>query len=226
MLKRIAQQRRPKRTYALLFLSLGCILQVAACQNEDATQIVISIATDFEIPNELNHLTFMAGSKAEKDRYKFSYDLSTDNKKGFFNLPATIALNSGDDPLKPVHITVIGQNTKKLNIKGNNDVAIREARLPWVPSRVILLRMNLLKNCMYIFCDETNDKTCIDGECKEILITSPTSLPNYDEKEAFRGVDAGPTPRAGTHTGSVRQHYPVLCASRPATGGAYDACVS
>jgi formylglycine-generating enzyme required for sulfatase activity len=78
---------------------------------------------------------------------------------------------------------------------GGKQIVLREARLPFGRDRIILLRMNLLRRCLYVLCDP--GKTCIDGACEKIDVDEsdkldPHEVDPYLPLEASVPFDLGP----------------------------------
>ncbi len=173
--------RKTLRTFGLLVALVGA----AGCSAEKITEIVISVATDLKIPLELKTVGL------DVERYtsdnivlQNKWDVSVKPEEGYITLPATIGLLPQNDISEKMVITVSGFNTSKLNA----DVT-RTARLPFVKDRVLWLRMNLLKRCLYKYCPPT--QTCNDhGECEDID-KDPTKLLEYVPGLPIQHIDAG-----------------------------------
>lgn len=171
----------------ILFPLLG-LLMFMGCEAKQLTQIIIVVDTDLRVPAVLDRLAIkiehMGVTHSDLD-----YNLDP-TKSGGAKLPATLALVPGKDPTLPVTISVTGYKDTKV-------LAVRQARLPFVVGRVLMLRLNLLRSCAERAKPCAAGTTCTEGGCKKIDV-DPRTLPDWDEATAYTGLDSGLTPDMGT----------------------------
>jgi hypothetical protein len=164
------------------FVILACLsVPPAGCKADKPTQIVVSIDTNLTIPDEIDLLVVKTDYQGKNKSYN-EYDLASP-KDPDFKLPSTLTLVAGSDPAEPVLITVTGQ-------KGKKRVVERKARLTWVPGKILLLRITLLRSCANLFCEDAADQTCIDGSCAGVDVGAE-KLPEYSDDQAFKALDGG-----------------------------------
>jgi DNA-binding beta-propeller fold protein YncE len=165
---------RAKIRHAVLGL---CVAQCIACAAP--TAILISIATDYDVPAELDMITIdLRQGSAEYQQLSFAVDPAL---VGSVKLPATVALRPGADRTSTVDLVVSGK-------RGSTNVISQQARLPFAAGRVLLLAVHLLRRCANMTC--SSGETCRNGTCAPIDL-DPATLPDYSEELAFRGPEAG-----------------------------------
>ena len=166
----------PRHIPALLAL-LGCSSLAPAC-TEDGTEIMISIASDMRIPLELDAMRIQITHVARRVTHDYALDPSKPNRA---KLPATLGLVGGAYSNQPVFIAVTGY-------KGDDAIVERQARLPWVKGRILLLRMNLLRTCALMSPPCPKGKTCTEDGCKAPDV-DPETLPDFSAELAHAGLD-------------------------------------
>jgi formylglycine-generating enzyme required for sulfatase activity len=201
----------PPRTLAVA-LALLAAAAGGGCSGKKVTEIVVSIATDLQVPKELEaiRLTVVPSTVGSKDDgggsmpvLDNSWDLrSSASTEDELELPATIGLLPGKDPSEPILISVIGL------AKGAERLR-RQARLPFAQDRVVLLKMNLLRSCLYAKCK--TDETCGENGCEPIN-KDPNTLPTYHPELVF--FDGGTPASEGSTTLEARADL-ARDASRP-----------
>ncbi|MCA9666643.1 MAG: hypothetical protein KC503_13685 [Myxococcales bacterium] len=164
------------RVAPLVCLALLC--GATACSGDAVTQIVVSVGTDMIIPDELDVLQFQAGYDQVNDAVEIEWELDR-NKVGYIELPATIGLLPGPkNGKRPVLLTARA-------VREQNQVVVRQARLPFAEGRILLLKLNLLRRCIGVTCSE--DESCGELGCEKID-KNPDLLPSYSADAAFAGV--------------------------------------
>ena len=143
---------------------------LCGCGDEPPTQIVVAVATDLRVPEDLDRVQVWVerGGSRVLDR---TFNLGG----GADSLPGTIGVLAGSDPAATVSITVRGQ-------RGGALVVQRQARLTFVSGTILLLRMDLWGRCVGSTCP--GGQTCTDTGCKPIYVDS-AGLPPYGEAAAF-----------------------------------------
>jgi len=148
---------------------------LAGCKGDTVTEIVVTIATDLEIPQQLAAFDFEVYNQESPPadaggtpviRQTFDVDPSfTDHVE----LPASIGLFPEGDPMRSIHIILTGRSALK-------EVIWREARLPFARDRIVQLQMNLLQSCLYKRCPP--GQTCGEKGC-EAVDKDPDTLPDF-----------------------------------------------
>ena len=160
---------------------------MANCTAEDATEIVVSIATNLSVPAEMNEVDFRVERQGQ---LKVEKHYSLDPKQpGYFELPGTVSLVANDQPEIPVLITITGK-------KAGKSVVVRKAKLTFLKGKSLLLKMDLLRSCAQRKTPCINDQTCTAKGCESIVV-DPKTLPEYDKKKAFTSPEAGVVADAG-----------------------------
>ncbi|MCA9670963.1 MAG: hypothetical protein KC503_35445 [Myxococcales bacterium] len=166
---------------AALSLCAGA-LALCACTGEKQTQIIVSVATDLSIPGQIDQLGFNVRYRgAPDDAVDIVWDLDQ-NRPDAIKLPARIAVSRGVTELSRViefHVRALAAG--KL-------VVARRAALPFARDRQLLLRMNLLAQCIPVSCEP--NETCGEGGCEKIE-KSPDELPDYTPDKERAGQDVG-----------------------------------
>ena len=170
--------RSPRPTRALLG---AILLLMAGCQK--VTEIVVSIDSDLAIPKEMDSVELRVDLVRGADQEMVAANTwQVDaNKPNAVSLPGTVGLLPGDDVSVPVLVkaTAFLHGQERLN---------RRAQLTFVEGRILLLRLNLLRNCLYVVCMPS--ETCGENGCEPYLKDS-SKLPDYTAEEAFKRIDAG-----------------------------------
>ncbi len=171
------------------YLGLSLAAALAGCTADKPTQIVISIATDLNVTQELDGLKLLLvhGTKTLPAE-TFNLDRA---KAPFAKLPATYGIVAGEDISLKILATVAG-------LKGGTEILQRRARVGFIKDRVLLLKMNLVRSCLASAKPCTSpQQTCTEEGCKPVDMDA-SSLPEYSEASAFSGFDAGGSGDAST----------------------------
>ncbi|MBW2734182.1 MAG: formylglycine-generating enzyme family protein [Deltaproteobacteria bacterium] len=163
---------------ALPALAMFCLGSLASCEGDKPTQLVLSIATDLLVPNQLDSVAVHIDHLETSIEKSYALDTTTG-----YALPGTLAISAGADPNEKVLITVKG-------IKGGHEVVSRQARTHFIKDRLLLLRITLLIRCKDLTSPCASEQTCGEHGCQSIDV-DPATLPDYNEKEALEGLDAG-----------------------------------
>jgi len=156
---------------------MAALLLTPAC-TETGTEIMLSIASDMRVPKELDSMRIEIKHVARLVIRDYSLDPA---KKNHAKLPATLGLVGGEHHNKPLLITVTGK-------KAGKKIVARQARLPWVEGRILLLRMNLLKRCMVSKTSCPMEQTCTELGCVKLDV-DPQTLPDYEPGMTHAGLD-------------------------------------
>lgn len=143
---------------------------IGGCADDKPTAIAVAIATDFEIPKQLDAISItVRQGDAAKGTLLYSLDEKT---PGHIGLPGTLVLNAnvGENLSENVYIRIDGTLASAL-------VVTRQASLKFVANRVVLLTLELLKSCTEpTSC--VSEQTCTARGCASIAV-DPHSLPEY-----------------------------------------------
>lgn len=162
--------------------ALAPVLCAALCAcTADRTEIIVAVGSNLAVPSELDAIRIdVVGPESTVP--KTSMALLGPGQPG---LPRTLGLVHEDGPLGPLVVRVAGR-------RGGFDVIERRARVSFLEGRTLLLRIDLMRNCVGTTCE--SNRTCIDGGCREIDV-SAESLPEWTG--SLPGADAGPARDAG-----------------------------
>lgn len=174
-----------------------CIFIVGAifgCTKSPATQILVSVATNFQIPHEIDEIQVqVAQNETQHASFPIYLDPSQD-PQNYATLPGTFVIVGGDQLADPVKITLSGK-------RNSTTVVERVALLPFAKEQTLLLRMNLLQSCA------TTAIACGDGfTCGESGCRSPAYEPGdvsaISEQDALKEpalnvVNVGPKHDSG-----------------------------
>jgi hypothetical protein len=153
---------------------------LAGCSGKQATEIVVSIGTDLDVPAELNHVQLqvhypppgvspaLVTDSCRKINLSWDLGLVTSSR-----LPATLGLLPGKDLSQTVLVTVRGLLDK-------TEVVRRQAQLLFAEGRIVLLQLNLLRRCKPMNCGD--DGSCGENGCEPIA-KDPGGLPTYSEEQ-------------------------------------------
>jgi len=164
----------------LLLLGLFC---QPSCAKQDATQIVLAVSTDFNIPGSIDKLTIEV-SNGPTIHHSSSYSLIP-GESGSLKLPATLAFSASESNTTQLLFKVWA-------LKGTDVLVSRQARLRFVKGRKLLLRLELSRRCVAenLGCINKGQTCHPDQGCISLDVDSNT-LPDYDETLAYQGVEAG-----------------------------------
>jgi len=157
------------------------------CTGDEVTEIVVSVATDLEIsakgpdPQELAAFDFQVfthdSPKPARDggsgfpAVQQTFDVDPD-KPDSIPMPARIGLFPQGDISYPIHIVITGKSPNK------DHIVRREARVAFAQDQILLVRMNLLRSCLYRWCQE--GYTCTEQGCVKIADVKPEPYyPNF-----------------------------------------------
>lgn len=159
-------------TGARQLVGLGLVLAtVCGCSADLPTQIVLAMATDLRVPDDLDRVKVWVerdGKRVLEQGFKL-------DGVGARTLPGTMALTAGSQPEATVLVTVRGERSGKLVVQ-------RQARLSFVSGAILLLRMDLLGRCVGVSC--ASGQSCTDKGCQPTYVDAAT-LPEYSEAGAF-----------------------------------------
>jgi hypothetical protein len=125
------------------------------CSSEDLTQLMVSVDTDFDVPEALDEITIEV----------IAPDGLTTNSSAALDeadLPMRLAVVHRSGPLGPVRIKVEGL------LRGETQIQ-RRAEVYFVEGEVRELRMDLLRSCKGVSC--AVDETCGADGCRARRIT-------------------------------------------------------
>jgi hypothetical protein len=136
-----------------LWLALAALLWTAGC-TEDLTQVVVVVDTNLAIPDQIDSIAL------EVDAREIGGDVSKRDGSlgaGGSNLPITLGLLHESGPLGPVRVLARG-------LHADDVVLEREALFHFQKGRILMLRLDLMADCLGVDCDA--GMTCVNGSCR------------------------------------------------------------
>ena len=163
---------------------MALALLLSGCSAGDATQIVVGLATNLQVPKELDQVDL----RVDRDGQQIATrQLNLDpGKPDQVELPGTVAITADDRPSIPILITVEGRRSGKVVVK-------RQARLAFIEDKILLLKLDLLRSCTNLPKACPKEQTCTATGCTSVDV-DPKTLPTYDRDKAFASPEAGVSP--------------------------------
>jgi len=161
---------------------LGLAALAGACSGAKVTELVVAVGTNLAVPAELDALQLEIARASKPTVVRLLPLVASPGSADSITLPCTIGIFPGADPSELLTITAAG-------LKGSARVVERSAKLTFVPDRIILLRLDLLRSCVGVTC--APGLTCDGGTCVSPEIKEPWLLPDYDEAVALRRLEGG-----------------------------------
>lgn len=155
---------------APLFVAL-----LAACSGGGRTEILVEVHSDLLVPEELDRVAITA--RAPDDRVQ---PATAELGPGQVPLPRVLGMVHTDGPLGPYHLTVRGE-------RRGATVVTREASVTFVQGRTLVLRVDLLRQCIDATCEA--GQTCAVGGCRSIEV-GPGELTEWDGRPPPRDAAA------------------------------------
>lgn len=154
------------RNYVVL--AVAGIAATPACSVDRDTQLTVAIASETEVPTELDSFTVRV-TNTRTGETRFSQDYSPKTGRDF---PATLAVIPADeDSLKsPIKIEIEGR-------KGNATALKRTTIVSYIEGRNVLVAMPLRMAC-FQFRECEAATTCAGGECVDAT-AKPSSLLDF-----------------------------------------------
>jgi hypothetical protein len=146
---------------SFLVMAFG-VIGLYGCDPVPATEVIIEVDTDLDVPEELNALTIEVLDPTYDTR-----DVTRDIPN-VEHLPATLGLVHYEGELGPFVVTAIGR-------RGGMARVDRTASFFFVPERTLVLPLRLLYDCLYQDCPQ--GETCTENGCASIDIDSSTLEP-------------------------------------------------
>jgi hypothetical protein len=170
------------RPFATLLTTALALAALPGCQQ--VTEIVVWMDTDLEVPYEADAISLEVSYDPQGQPQQVAASTWQVDPQGphAVDLPATMGLLPGEDPLRLMEIRVAAH-------RSGRELMDRRAQLTFASDRVLLLKMFLPRACRAIKCPE--GQTCGEGGCEPILI-SASELPDYDPGGADPGPDNEP----------------------------------
>ena len=134
-------------------------LSVTGCA-QDLTQIVLVVDSDLKVPEQLDFLAIQVDARGMGGELA-TRDGSLGSAEGSSDLPVTLALLHQGGPLGPLDVEATGRLAETV-------VVSRRVRVSFQPRRTLMLRLDLLRACVGVVCDE--GQTCADGRCRPIEV--------------------------------------------------------
>ncbi len=162
-----------------------------ACSPSSLTQILVTVDTDLDVPAELEGVRFVVQGPNGDPRQATADFVAGDPR------PAVLSMVHRGGPLGPFTIDVTGVGP------GGVAVVEREARVSFLPDRVVVLRLQLWRSCQDVSCGP--EETCGDAGCRSVDI-DPAELPDWLDVDAGAGEPPGLTAasyRVIAHGGST-----------------------
>jgi hypothetical protein len=142
------------------FFTLVCACLVAACQPEAGdTSILITVDSDFLVPDEIDRVTVEATGMEDSLQ-----DPAADLREK--DLPRSIALTHAGGPYGPFQIIVSA-------FHGSTLVVQKTLQTSFLPGISSTLAVNLARGCAAVFCGD--QLTCNAGACVPVAQTLPSA---------------------------------------------------
>ncbi len=146
-----------------LWLSALVALSLGACAQ--ATEIVLVVDTDLEVPDELSRVEIdVLNSVAAPTRTSVDF-----TSPGAPPLPLTLGITSRVRPDADVHVEVRGTLS-------TGEILVRDVTTRLTPGSSRMLRVVLARRCLTIEC--ASDQTCDETGCRDVAI-EPDALPGW-----------------------------------------------
>ncbi len=190
-------------------LALLAMAGAAACEDRNATQVVISMATDLMAGNPLSRLSMSVERFEDEQRVYIPVDPDVTKEWDIaappigFELPGTVVTYSGDEQTPKIRVTVIAQDPM------GDRMLRRQSVFRLVKEKTLYLRMGITAKC-FDDADCPAEKTCIEGRCRE---PDFQHLPEYQpakRPELSAECDSGTLFR-NTTTGAELQRLAAAC---------------
>ena len=162
------RERPMKRFAAAAVLAL-----LASCADDQLTQVMVVVDTDFEVPEGIDELEITVTGPGGRT---FSFEDAIDPAQ----LPMRLAVVHRGGPLGTYRVRVQGQNRRLTP----PEVVERRADFTFVRGEVRELRMDLLRECVDVLCEQS--ETCGPGGCRSVVVP-PSELPLYTGPTRFDG---------------------------------------
>jgi hypothetical protein len=158
---------------------LAAIVGSSACISKDnSTQITVALASETEIPTELDTVQVVVidakGSEIYRNEYPVTYPR-------FF--PTTLAIVPRDDDSLDRPVTIEVRGFKSTSREGQ---VFRRAVVPFFKGRTLLVPMPLRMAC-FNFADCKENETCAGGRCVPAQIEA-SKLVDFREELVFGGL--------------------------------------
>ena len=143
------------------------IAMLQGCTTDPLTEIIVVVDSDLEVPTEIDSVRIEVRG-AGMDRGSTG-SLSGQNA---LPLPRTLDLIHGSGPLGPIDVRAVG-------LRAGGEVLERQARVSFIAGATVMLRLNLLSQCVRATCEP--GQTCGDGSmrCRPVEI-GPEELPVWN----------------------------------------------
>ena len=182
-------RQAPARSRALaLALALALSLASSACSSP-RTEIIVAVDSDLAVPAELDQITIQVTAPDGTNRQSVAALGGTNPA-----LPRTLGLVYEGGPLGPFVVRASGA-------VGGVAVVTRAARVSFVLERTLLLRLDLLRDCIGSRCGGEN--TCVGGACRSVDVPASEltewtgSVPPLSHPDGGAPIDGGTPPDAG-----------------------------
>lgn len=131
------------------------VISLAAACGTPATEIIVVVDTDLDVPSELSMIVVEVTSPSGE------MSTATAMLEGDANIPATVGLVHEDGAIGPFQVRARGQDQ-------GGDVIERQASAFFLPEKTLTLAMHLLRSCLGQSCPDT--ETCTDDGCRPQFI--------------------------------------------------------
>jgi alpha-tubulin suppressor-like RCC1 family protein len=174
-------------------VSLTLSLVSCSASNKDA-EIVIVVDSDFQVPGELNEVSFYVKRVGAPETLSQSTTVPLTGGLGEA-LPLRLGIAPDGDAEAAVEVRVEGRLIVDAKAPRPEPLVRRKARLRFQRGKVLLLRMDLVHGCAYpkyVECEgEANAGTCDEHGCSDI--EDPAVHPWTGSENAHSPWDAGPS---------------------------------
>ena len=134
-------------------IAIAAAVAAVGCHSP-LTEAVITTDTDLAIPGDVDTIRWTVDA-TEIGGHVHSVELPVGEQT---RLPVVLPLVHDGGPLGPIVVVAQG-------LSGGAPVVSRTARFYFVPSRSIVLRIDLARDCIGVACEP--GQTCVDGACAD-----------------------------------------------------------
>ncbi len=145
-------------------IAIGALL-LAACSGGGRTEILIEVASDLLVPEEIDGVSI--GATGPDGRVQSA---SADLGPGQIPLPRVLAMVHQSGALGPYAVSIRGERQGAVVVE-------RQANLTFQPGRTLVYHVDLVRACVGTTCP--TDQTCAVGGCRSVDV-APNELTTWD----------------------------------------------
>jgi hypothetical protein len=156
--------------------ALALLVAATACEDREATQVVVSMATDLMAGNPLSRLSMTVERYDDEQQVYIAVDPDVTKEWEIaapplgFELPGTVVTYSGAEKEPKIRVTLIAQDPM------GDRMLRRQSVFRLVKEKTLYMRMAITAKC-FDDADCPMEKTCIEGRCRD---------PNFEKLPEYR----------------------------------------